>query len=175
MIDQRTTFRHFALFLSGRLSLAEFESWVYKTDGLEGVLGSDRYLRLISFPFKAEQATTQLADLLVQFARDLDAHEFIKQRAIIVLENMLNEKVTLPSGCLQLTHLRNGGGEQIIPIEFVGYESELDTVPEPENYHLWDAQALQRQLQRLDWYKNDILALVRGTLYNLSQPHEGAT
>jgi hypothetical protein len=37
-------------------------------------------------------------------------------------------------------------GYEFIPIEFVGYESETDSIPGPKTYHLWDPAALARLL-----------------------------
>ncbi len=157
------------------MPLKEFETWVYETDALRPVLGESHFLELLSFTFNGERASTLLADLLIRFAEEIDLQEFIKQRASLTLEGMLDGTITLPAGCGQLTRFRNSGGEGFIPIEFEGYYSELDTVPEPEQFHLWDAVALHRQMERLELYKEGVLLLARETLSSFTSSTGGAT
>ncbi|MCI0570957.1 MAG: hypothetical protein L0Y66_09405 [Myxococcaceae bacterium] len=71
---------------------------------------------------------------------------------------MLAGTLDLVSGCTRLAQLRHeSGGEEFIPLAFVAYDSELDGVPDPSRYHLWEPAALHSQLRKLDAYRDDIL------------------
>jgi hypothetical protein len=155
--------KQFALFLGDYISVAEFESWVYQSEGIEALLGGNKYLELISVPFKSEGAGKQIASLIFRYSRDIDINEFVRQRAIVILQLMLEGSMALTTGCRQMAQLYHETKEEIIPIEFVGY----DSVPEPDKYHLWDKKALAKQLERVDWYKEGVMSLAKETLERL--------
>jgi hypothetical protein len=50
---------------------------------------------------------------------------------------MLEDPDSVIPGLRDLVRLRHDGYPDI-PIEFVGFDSEMDGVPTPDHYHLWD-------------------------------------
>jgi hypothetical protein len=56
-------------FVAGKLPVGEFETWCYQTPELEGVLGKDRYLDLISTRFDEVQGVLTLKNTLYEWLR----------------------------------------------------------------------------------------------------------
>ena len=54
-----------------------------------------------------------------------------------ILQNMLDDPAAVIPGLRKLVRLRHDGTGDI-PIEFVGFDSELDGVPSPRRCRLWE-------------------------------------
>jgi len=92
----------------------------------------------------------------------------IRSQAIALCTGMLDGSLDLVSGCHGLSALRfEPGGDEVIPVEFTGYSSELDGVPDPSRYALWEPTALKRQLAKLELYRAVIVEAARRLLAKL--------
>jgi hypothetical protein len=87
--------------------------------------------------------------------------------AIRVLSAMINGSLDVHAGCRELVALRNRGCE-FIPIDFVGFDSELDLVPPPAVQPLWERSALDEAMKGFDAYRAVILSSVKELLGQLS-------
>jgi hypothetical protein len=81
---------------------------------------------------------------------------------------MLDDDAAVIPGLRRLVTLRHDGDE-FIPIEFVGFDSELDGVPTPDRYHLWDASALAERLATTGPYLKHVQQACRELLDDLGQ------
>ena len=81
---------------------------------------------------------------------------------------MLDDDSAVIPGLRGLVTLRHDSDE-LIPIEFVGFDSELDGVPTPDRYHLWDAAALAERLATTGPYLKQVQQACRELLDDLAQ------
>jgi hypothetical protein len=92
----------------------------------------------------------------------------IKIKVISICSLIINDEVDIVSGCRELAMLRHQGHE-FIPIIFVGYDSELDYIPLPSEYHLWNKEALKNKLQEMDNYKEAVLNSAKDLLQEMTK------
>jgi|KBSMisStaDraftv2_1062788.scaffolds.fasta_scaffold345805_3 hypothetical protein len=138
--------RHFLQFCNGEIDAATFEAWVCADDELEGQIGHGPHLDLISADYRGREAVAtreRCAALLEQH----HPGNLNRYRIRTILQSMLDDPATVIPGLRKLVSLRHGGNDDI-PIEFVGFDSELDGVPSPEHYHLWEPAFLTEILGR---------------------------
>ena len=81
---------------------------------------------------------------------------------------MLEDEAAVIVGLRRLVLLRQAGDE-FIPVDFVGFDSETDGVPTPDRYHLWDATALGQLLSRTRPYLKQVQGACRDLLDDLGQ------
>jgi len=67
------------------------------------------------------------------------------------------------TGCQSLARLARDGVSGV-GVEFIGFDSELDGVPTPDKYGLWEPEALKALLGSVEVYRGAILGAVRETL-----------
>jgi hypothetical protein len=83
---------------------------------------------------------------------------------------MLNDRAAVIPGLRKLVRIRHGGNEDI-PIKFVGFDSELDDVPSPEQYHLWEPAVLDEILGRNEPYLRTVQQSCAELLEQLQRGH----
>ena len=138
--------REFDRFLAREVPLDEFESWVYQSPELASVMSSDEYLTLIELDYRSPHALHE-ADKLVQAI--YEAHrpgQLPQDRAERLARGMLAGEINITAGARALALLYHEDHEWI-PIAFVGIASELDDMPMPREYPLWDPRALAERLK----------------------------
>jgi hypothetical protein len=136
----------FDRFLAGEIQLDDFESWVYNTPALETVLAPSEYLALIELDYRGRHA---LHDAHKVVAAAYEAHRpgrLARDRAERLARGMLAGEINVAAGTRALARLYYDDHEWI-PIAFVGIASELDDVPSPREYALWDPRALAERLR----------------------------
>jgi hypothetical protein len=144
-----------------------FETWVCAAQELEGEIGHGPYLDLIS----ADYGGRDVENVRVQCARLLEQHHpgsLARYRVRRILSSMLDDDSTVIPGLRRLVTLRHDSAE-LIPIEFVGFDSELDGVPTPDRYHLWEAAALAARLTTTGPYLKQVQQACRELLDDLAQ------
>jgi hypothetical protein len=119
-----------ARFCAGEVDPQTFESWVCEDVGIEGELGHGVYLDLAAADYRGRDVggVRELCE------RILDEHHpgmLKRYRVMRVLESMIRGGPALLPGLRQLVGLYHQGYE-FIPIEFVGCESETDSIPGPK-------------------------------------------
>jgi hypothetical protein len=81
---------------------------------------------------------------------------------------MVDDESAVIPGLRRLVALHHDGDE-LIPVEFVGFDSELDGVPTPDRYHLWDAAALAERLATVGPYLKQVQRACSELLDDLAQ------
>lgn len=125
---------YFLGFYFGEISSSEFSEWVYSSKELEHIIGANRYLEIISFDYDADQQEQgAIKKIVADIYNDLTSNRLIPDRVSRLVESMLNNDISLRVGCKELADLHDEGND-FIPIEFVGYDSELDSPSKEEFY-----------------------------------------
>jgi hypothetical protein len=165
--------RHLLAFVIEELSGAEFESWLYASGELEESLSPDDYLALLAADFRTPEGVREAQATSERLLETFDPWCVARARVILTLRGMLNGSVNLLVGLRELAHMHYAG-YAFIPVEFAGYESETDTVPEPSQYGSWEPHALEHALQPLYLYREGILQAT-GELLRTLEGQRGAT
>ena len=154
------------------ISIEQFEDWVYNSTELEYFLPTDHYNDLISFNFKSHDTLPFIESLIKKL---FDWEEYEKWRTIKLLKSIKNQEIEL---VLATRKMRQLYMEQIEECQTpfisvglaIGYESELDRCPIEAEYDQWNSEALKKQLEPVEWYRNDIFESVTHELEELLNP-----
>ena len=136
-------------------ALSKFEEWVYQSEVIEPAVGEDFYVELISLDYRSRHAHHELVKLI---ERIYDARrrpgDIERDTARATARAYLAGNVDLVTGSRILAHLSSAGAKWV-PGEFSYIDSELDDIPMPAQYALWNPDALARKLQdpRLDEFR----------------------
>ncbi len=131
--------------LYGELSGSEFEEWLYQHPGTEAIIGSDFYAALLAFDFHKKAAARSLRELILEIYNRIRPGRLYHDRARRLANGIIDGELDLLECIRGLASLRQQGNEWI-PIEFVGIDSELDELPDPGRYYLWDRDALAEKI-----------------------------
>ena len=145
-------------FLNGDINKVQLENWVYETKELEKELPEDHYIDLISFAFKTGDLKTYISKLVDLF---FDWQEYEAWRTIKLLRNIVNDEIEIVLATRMLRQLYLEQEEKIkwplISINLgIGFESVLDNCPIESEYGNWNKEALKKQLEPINWYKEEI-------------------
>lgn len=121
-----------------------FEAWLYDNPALEAQIGPRDYLDLISFDFGQPHVRHELASLLQRVQNDHGRPEK-EDLAAYVANEYLDGRLDLTTICRILVGFWSDGVDWV-PSEFAYIHSELDDIPLPPQYPIWDADALARKL-----------------------------
>jgi len=162
----------FYQFLNDDISLELFESWVYKNKELENIIQEDHYNDLLAFNFKSREIKNFIKSIV---KKHFDWKEYEKWRTIELLKKIKSSKIeiVLATRKLREFYLEQ---EEIIKRPFltiglaIGYESVLDNCPIETEYKQWNSDALKKQLEPVEWYRNRILKDVEQELNELLNP-----
>ncbi|WP_207534873.1 hypothetical protein [Desertivirga arenae] len=153
--------------LNRDLSLSEFETWIYKHEAiLESELPAEQYFTLISFNYNQRDARAELQTVIESY---INTEEFNIWRTKELLSRIVNEQIDLVLATRRLRAPYYEMAEKYLPEKLaIGYESVLDDIPIPEEYHQWDPVALKMKLKVVESYKEDLLKDARETYDFLS-------
>jgi hypothetical protein len=149
----------FYKFLNEDISKESFEKWIYKNIGLEKLFHNDHYIDLLAFNYKSEETINFIKSVV---KKNFDWQEFEKWRTIAILEKIKNGKVELVLASRRLRQLYLEQEEEIgktfVSIGLaIGYESLLDNCPIESEYHLWNSDSLKKQLEPIEFYRDNFL------------------
>lgn len=108
----------------------EFEKTILFDGRAQEGFGEDIYQRLASIEYGLESNINDAKQLILTY---FGATALARSRALTVLDSLLNSKTSLAQGCQELFKLRKYLPSEI-PIEFEGFESEIETYPTLEFY-----------------------------------------
>ncbi len=128
--------------LSLEIPVREFEQWIYDSPELEQILGAEEYLELLAFNYGQPDAAYELRKKVASIYESHRPGRLILDRVWRLSCGLIIGVVPLPRAVHQLAGLWYDGHEWI-PNEFVGISSELDDIPPPEQYPLWNSRALE--------------------------------
>ncbi|MBU5351098.1 hypothetical protein KQI74_02320 [Paenibacillus barcinonensis] len=89
---------------------------------------------------------------------DRNIEEVIKS-----LEDIVNERMPIHKGCHLLSGMYSLGNE-LIWYDFVEYNDYLSDIPLPDEYKLWNEEALKIKLKKLDENKTRVLSMAKELL-----------
>ncbi len=144
-----------------------FVDWICQEARLEPLLGKTLYLDLLSFDYSTPQGKFESVVLVKNFLLSTHREYCQKREVVLILKEMIADKIPLVRGLRQLVKLYHNGYD-FIPINFVGYESETDSVPDPKQKHLWNGLAFWRGQRSLRLYRNAILREAKKFLEDLT-------
>jgi hypothetical protein len=162
-----STRRHFLQFCTRETDAAAFEDWVCADGELESQIGHQAHLDLIATDYRGREAAAardRCAALLEQHYPGALGRYCVRA----ILRRMLDDRDAVIPGLRDLVQLRNDGNEEV-PIAFVGFDSEMDGVPSPENYHRWAPAFLAEILARNAPYVRSIQKSCAELLEDLRQ------
>jgi hypothetical protein len=128
----------------GVSDIRSFEHWVYESTDLETAVGKARYLELIGFDFTQAAARRELANLLDEIFAERQ-RSWREHVAAYLARGYLARRIDLPTIANVLAGFWSDGIPWA-PTEFAYINSELDSIPLPAHYPLWDGEALARKL-----------------------------
>jgi hypothetical protein len=156
-------------FCSGELKPEAFGEWVCETPGLEEEVGRGPYLDLVSADYRGREAGG-IRESCTHLLHQHHPGALPRYRVTKVLEAMVRDETALLPGLRQLVRLRHDGCD-FSPIAFVGFESETDTIPSPESYHLWEPAALAQVLAQANPYRRQIAEAASELLEDIRRRH----
>lgn len=159
----------FYKFLNEDISKESLENWIYENKELEKLFQEDHYNDLLAFNYKSRETKNYIKSVV---KKNFDWQEFEKWRTIELLEKIKNGKVELVLASRRLRQLYLEQEEEIkkpfVSIELaIGYESVLDNCPIESEYHHWNSDSLKKQLEPIEWYRDDFLIDVNKELTEL--------
>src|SRR5690606_29151830 len=151
------------------ISKESFESWVYENKELENIIPEDHYNDLLAFNFKSRELKNYIKSIV---KKHFDWKEFEKWQTIQLLQKIKLGKIELVLASRKLRQLYLEQEEEIkrpfLSIELaIGYESVLDNCPIESEYSQWNADALKKQLEPVELYRDRILKDVDKELIEL--------
>jgi hypothetical protein len=164
----------FFLLLDGELPIKDFENWVFNhSNNLEKELRADFFVELIRFGYDHKDSLSQLKMKIKLF---LNRDEFIICRTKKLLTDIIENRIDLVLATHRLRWLYDVTGETFIPVTLgAGYQSELDDVPIPSQYSMWEEKALQEKLKKVDQYKEYIIRDAKEFLDTLNKNENNRT
>jgi hypothetical protein len=132
----------------GLVEVQLFEQWIYTAPELEGAVGHDHYLALVSFAFNQPHAGHELTRVIDRLYEDRRPSCLRRDAALWITRAFLGGRSDLATTARTLVGFRNSG-ENWVPDEFVYIDSELDEIPAAAEYPNWDEQALAAKLAEL--------------------------
>jgi hypothetical protein len=146
-----------------------FETWVCGADDLEAAIGHGPYVDLVSADYQGRDITGA-RELCEQLLEQHHPGNLARYRVRRILRSMLEDDLAVLVGLRRLVALHHAGDE-FIPIEFVGFDSETDGIPTPDRYHQWDATALAELLAGTNPYLKRIQGACRELFDDLARRH----
>lgn len=140
-----TTFRFLDRFLADEVSVEELEAFVYASPKLEDELGAADSLDLLAFDYRQPHAGVELAKRVTAIYERRRPGSLLRDRAWRLACGLLDGSIPFLGAVRGLAHLWYADGESP-GMDFVGISSELDDIPGPAEYPLWDPDALARQV-----------------------------
>lgn len=158
--------------LNDTLSMEEFEQWIQNDKVLESRLHPDLYIELISYNYKSRDAKKFIREKIQKW---FDWQSFEKWRTINLLERILSGEIELVKATRKLKTIYDEQLETtqkpLISQELaIGYESLMDSVPLEDEYFLWNAEQLKKEIEPIELYRNSMLELVQLELTELINP-----
>lgn len=140
-------------FLDNEATTDDFEQWILHDKELE-TFQPTVYQDLIQFDFGDRDARQGIKNKLEPY---IDRTEFNVWRTKRLLSKIIEDKIDIVLGTRKLRELYFDTSESFIPVTLgIGYESELDDLPTPDEYHMWNEKDLKEKLTKADKYRANI-------------------
>ena len=126
---------------------------------MENEIQEDHYRDLLAFNFKSKTLKSYIKSII---KKHFDWYEFEMYRSIQLLKKIKSGQMELVFASRKLRELyleqEDEINEPLLSIEIaVGYESVLDNCPIEPEYKLWNPEALKKQLELVEMYRERML------------------
>ncbi|MFS0881274.1 hypothetical protein [Metabacillus niabensis] len=136
-----------------KISIAEFEKWLYKTDDIENIYGYDFYFRLLDLDYREKYIKNKLETLI---RMKIPFGQFEQQRIVLLLEHIIAEEGDLVE---LLEQLYDDYCHGYSFLRFLGltYITGIDTFPKLNQIDQWDKHEFERKREMLNSSKDKII------------------
>ncbi|PAD68728.1 hypothetical protein CHH83_12255 [Bacillus sp. 7586-K] len=136
-----------------KISIAEFEKWLYKTDDIENIYGYDFYFRLLDLDYREKYIKNKLETLI---RMEIPFGHFEQQRIVLLLEHIIAEEGDLVE---LLEQLYDDYCHGYSFLRFLGltYITGIDTFPKLNQIDQWDKHEFERKREMLNSSKDKII------------------
>ena len=136
-----------------KISIAEFEKWLYKTDDIENIYGYDFYFRLLDLDYREKYIKNKLETLI---RMEIPFGQFEQQRIVLLLEHIIAEEGDLVE---LLEQLYDDYCHGYSFLRFLGltYITGIDTFPKLNQIDQWDKHEFERKREMLNSSKDKII------------------
>ncbi|MGN7942442.1 hypothetical protein [Virgibacillus sp. 6R] len=136
-----------------KISIAEFEKWLYKTDDIENIYGYDFYFRLLDLDYRDKYIKNKLETLI---RMEIPFGQFEQQRIVLLLEHIIAEEGDLVE---LLEQLYDDYCHGYSFLRFLGltYITGIDTFPKLNQIDQWDKHEFERKREMLNSSKDKII------------------
>lgn len=136
-----------------KISIAEFEKWLYKTDDIENIYGDDFYFRLLDLDYREKYIKNKLETLI---RMEIPFGQFEQQRIVLLLEHIIAEEGDLVE---LLEQLYDDYCHGYSFLRFLGltYITGIDTFPKLNQIDQWDKHEFERKRAMLNSSKDKII------------------
>jgi hypothetical protein len=140
-------------FLDDGVTPTDFEKWICNNKEFETAQPT-LYQDLILFDFRDSDVEHRIKNKLEPY---IDRKEFNVWRTKRLLTKIIEDNIDIVLGARKLRELCFDTGKNFIPPTLgLRFESELDGLPTPDQYHMWNENALKEKLKEVDRYKEII-------------------
>lgn len=154
-------------FIYDDISLLELETWFNNyIHNYDYDINNPFSNELTTFAFSQKDAKNKLKNLLKEVWLKTYSEEITYERVKRILRDIINESTPVNQGCHELSALYFSGYE-FISYDFDEYYSEMLDIPLPIEYEVWNQNALQEKLKKLDIYKEQVINLSKSFLKEL--------
>lgn len=150
----------------GKISLNEFEIWLYTNNEIESILGEAEYMDLISFNFKKEGARFELKELLSD--KYIDLGELEKRKMLDLLQTALKRDERLPDILKTFYDLYCKGYDFLQELG-LGYGLAVVVPPQHFKAETWEKLMLKEKKQLLDSFYPQLETELKKTIYWIEQ------
>ena len=150
-----TARRKFGDFYFGEISSALFADWLYRASDVEEQLGKDNYCRLIELDYRhfddfRNRDDIETARAIVRELYDSsDADALYRDKIIEVLKDTIDGRIDPRKGCEILADIYRDGHEDLVPVCFYGFASELNAPGAKKFYYPLILREMRDFLDRL--------------------------
>lgn len=145
--------RQFYYVYKEKISIAEFEKWLYKTDDIENIYGYDCYFRLLDLDYRDKYIKNKLETLI---RMEIPFGQFEQQRIVLLLEHIIAEEGDLVE---LLEQLYDDYCHGYSFLRFLGltYITGIDTFPKLNQIDQWDKHEFECKRAMLNSSKDIII------------------
>lgn len=136
-----------------KISMAEFEKWLYKTDDIENIYGYDFYFRLLDLDYREKYINNKLETLI---RMEIPFGQFEQQRIVSLLEHIIAEEGDLVE-LLEQLYDDYCNGYSFLRFLGVTYITGIDEFPKLNQIDQWDKHEFERKREMLNSSKDKII------------------
>lgn len=137
-----------------KISIAEFEKWLYKTDDIENIYGDDFYFRLLDLDYREKYIKNKLETLI---RMEIPFGQFEQQRIVLLLEHIIAEEGDLVELLEQLYDDYCHGYSFLRFLGLTYIITGIDTFPKLNQIDQWDKHEFERKRAMLNSSKDKII------------------